>query len=104
MLDDDNVYALASRVEGQDSAVQLVVVDRASAAVRSFPVGNRSALQFTQDQQAVYVISHTDSIDGAQTRRVSEVSRFVKSDGSPDVVEGTGSPAEGAEYAVVAQG
>jgi hypothetical protein len=82
LLDDDNVYALASRVEGQDSAVQLVVVDRASSAVRSFAVGNRSALQFAQDQQAVYVISHSDSLEGAQTRRVSEVSRFAKSNGA----------------------
>lgn len=82
LLDDDNVYALASRVEGQEADVQLVSVARASGAVRSFAVGSRAALQFTQDSAAVYVISHTDTIDGAQTRRVSQVERFSKVDGA----------------------
>ncbi len=82
LVDEQSLYALASRVADEGDAVQLVAIDRGSGEARSLAVGAKSALQFTQDEQALYVISHTDSGEGASSIRQSRIERIRKSDGS----------------------
>lgn len=82
LVDDASVYALASRVEDQGADVQLVRVERESGEARSIAIGSTSGLQFDQDADALYVIAHSDSGEGASVLRESRIMRLRKSDGT----------------------
>ena len=81
LVDATSVYALASRVGDEGSAVQLVAVNRDSGEVKTLGVGTKAVLGFSQDDKALYVISHTDSGEAASLARQSRVERIGKSDG-----------------------
>lgn len=86
LADAGGLYLLASAVRGaQGSPVQLVKIDRASGAVRSFDTGaNFHVHQFAQDATSLYVASDLDAPagGGGAIQRRSRVVQIAKADGT----------------------